>query len=47
MSVLPEAFYVSQAGDIRLRNSSIQLSDMHGFLIKNFSSYVGDNGKFF
>ncbi|GAA5100860.1 autotransporter outer membrane beta-barrel domain-containing protein [Bartonella acomydis] len=42
---LPEAFDVFQGGDIQLRNSSLQLSDMHGFWIKNSSGDVDDQGK--
>ncbi|EJF75952.1 hypothetical protein MCO_01711, partial [Bartonella sp. DB5-6] len=42
---LPKAFEVSQGGNVYLRDNSIQLTDMHGFLIENFSGYVDDNGK--
>ncbi|GAA5100861.1 autotransporter outer membrane beta-barrel domain-containing protein [Bartonella acomydis] len=43
--VVPEAFEVSQGGDVHLRNNSIQLKHMHGFLVKNFSGYADENGK--
>ncbi|GAA5109163.1 autotransporter outer membrane beta-barrel domain-containing protein [Bartonella jaculi] len=42
--VIPEAFEIYQAGDVHLRSSSLQLADMHGFLIKNFSGYLDANG---
>ncbi|MGF7158175.1 autotransporter outer membrane beta-barrel domain-containing protein [Bartonella heixiaziensis] len=42
---LPEAFDISQGGAVHLRNSSILLTDMHGFLITNFSGYAYKNGK--
>ncbi|EJF76004.1 autotransporter outer membrane beta-barrel domain-containing protein [Bartonella alsatica] len=42
---LPEAFEVEQAGNVHLRNNIIQLTDMHGFLIKNFSGFADANGK--
>ncbi|WP_208433450.1 autotransporter outer membrane beta-barrel domain-containing protein [Bartonella elizabethae] len=45
MGVLPEAFEVFQGGDVYLKNGFFQLNSMHAFLIKNFSGYVGDNGK--
>ncbi|WP_375669058.1 autotransporter outer membrane beta-barrel domain-containing protein [Bartonella sp. MR168JLCBS] len=45
MGVLPEAFEVFQGGDVHLKKNVIHLNNMHGFLIKNFSGYVDDNGK--
>ncbi|MET3590414.1 hypothetical protein ABID23_001523 [Bartonella silvatica] len=45
MGRLPEAFQVSQGGDVHLKRSTIQLKYMHGFLIKNFLGYVNENGK--
>ncbi|MCZ2159079.1 autotransporter outer membrane beta-barrel domain-containing protein, partial [Bartonella sp. 220] len=42
---LPEAFNVSQGGKVHLRNNSIQLTDMHGFLITNFSGLANKSGK--
>ncbi|WP_139412285.1 autotransporter outer membrane beta-barrel domain-containing protein [Bartonella mastomydis] len=45
MGVLPEAFEVFQGGGVHLKNGFFQLNSMHAFLIKNFSGYVGDNGK--
>ncbi|USP02027.1 autotransporter outer membrane beta-barrel domain-containing protein [Bartonella taylorii] len=44
-AMLPQAFEVFQASDVYLRGNSIQLTDMRGFLIKNFSGYADDNGK--
>ncbi|WP_175869017.1 autotransporter outer membrane beta-barrel domain-containing protein [Bartonella gabonensis] len=41
---LPEAFDISQGGFVQLNNSSIELSDMHGFLIKNASGNVHNKG---
>ncbi|WP_273723973.1 autotransporter outer membrane beta-barrel domain-containing protein, partial [Bartonella sp. AU18XJBT] len=41
----PEAFDVSQGSNIQLSNSSIELSDMHGFLVKNSSVDVNNKGK--
>ncbi|PIT69279.1 autotransporter outer membrane beta-barrel domain-containing protein [Bartonella tribocorum] len=40
-----EAFDISQGGDVHLRDSSVQLTDMNGFLIKNSSGYAYNNGK--
>ncbi|WP_409360957.1 autotransporter outer membrane beta-barrel domain-containing protein [Bartonella heixiaziensis] len=45
VAILPQAFEALQASDVHLRGNSIQLTDMHGFLIKNFSGYADDNGK--
>ncbi|WP_455479121.1 autotransporter outer membrane beta-barrel domain-containing protein [Bartonella sp. B23] len=45
MGVLPEAFEIFQGGDVHLKNSFIHLNNMYAFFIKNFSSYVDDNGK--
>ncbi|WP_208431427.1 autotransporter outer membrane beta-barrel domain-containing protein [Bartonella doshiae] len=45
IGALPEAFEVSQGGDVHLRNNSIQLTNMHGFFIENFSGYADENGK--
>ncbi|WP_375642336.1 MULTISPECIES: autotransporter outer membrane beta-barrel domain-containing protein [unclassified Bartonella] len=42
---LPEAFDIFQGGAVQLRNSSIVLNDMHGFLIKNFSAFVNSRGQ--
>ncbi|WP_375627318.1 autotransporter outer membrane beta-barrel domain-containing protein [Bartonella sp. PS17NMGDW] len=42
---LPEAFDISQGGAVHLRDSSILLTDMHGFLITNFLGYAYKNGK--
>ncbi|WP_409360959.1 autotransporter outer membrane beta-barrel domain-containing protein [Bartonella heixiaziensis] len=42
---LPEAFDISQGGAVHLRDSSILLTDMHGFLITNFLGYAYENGK--
>ncbi|WP_273719118.1 MULTISPECIES: autotransporter outer membrane beta-barrel domain-containing protein [Bartonella] len=42
---LPEAFDISQDGFVQLNNSSIELSDMHGFLVKNFSDDEDNKGK--
>ncbi|WP_455465743.1 autotransporter outer membrane beta-barrel domain-containing protein [Bartonella sp. B39] len=42
-STLPEAFEVFQGGSVHLKSSSVQLTDMHGFLIKNFSFYADFN----
>ncbi|WP_019220129.1 autotransporter outer membrane beta-barrel domain-containing protein [Bartonella florencae] len=44
-NIFPEAFEVSQGGNVHLRDSSFQLTDMHGFLIKHFSGYGYNNGK--
>ncbi|WP_455479122.1 autotransporter outer membrane beta-barrel domain-containing protein [Bartonella sp. B23] len=40
MVILPEAFEIFQGGNVHLKSSSVQLTDMHGFLIKNFSFYA-------
>ncbi|EJF97934.1 outer membrane autotransporter barrel domain-containing protein, partial [Bartonella vinsonii subsp. arupensis Pm136co] len=45
ITILPLAFEALQASDIHLKNSSVQLTDMYGFFIKNFSGYTDDNGK--
>ncbi|WP_142417043.1 autotransporter outer membrane beta-barrel domain-containing protein [Bartonella massiliensis] len=42
---LPEAFDISQGGFVQLNNSSIELSDMHGFLIKNASGNVHNKAR--
>ncbi|WP_375627320.1 autotransporter outer membrane beta-barrel domain-containing protein [Bartonella sp. PS17NMGDW] len=42
---LPEAFDIFQGGAVQLRNSSIVLNDMHGFLVKNFSAFVNSRGQ--
>ncbi len=42
---LPGAFDVFQGGNVHLRNNSLQLTDMHGFLIKNFSAFVNSRGQ--
>uniref|UniRef100_UPI0035D0B31B autotransporter outer membrane beta-barrel domain-containing protein n=1 Tax=Bartonella sp. CL434QHHD TaxID=3243529 RepID=UPI0035D0B31B len=42
---IPEAFDVSQGSNVQLSNSSIELSDMHGFLVKNSSVDVNDKEK--
>ncbi|CAK02069.1 autotransporter outer membrane beta-barrel domain-containing protein [Bartonella tribocorum] len=42
---LPEAFDISQDGFVQLNNSSIELSDMHGFLVKNFSDEEDNKGR--
>ncbi|WP_375685355.1 autotransporter outer membrane beta-barrel domain-containing protein, partial [Bartonella sp. TT110JLCBS] len=42
---IPEAFDVSQGSHVQLNNSSIELSDMHGFLVKNSSVDVNDKEK--
>ncbi len=42
---LSEAFEVSQGGDVYFSSSALQLTDMHGFLIENFTSFGDDNGK--
>ncbi|WP_406604546.1 autotransporter outer membrane beta-barrel domain-containing protein [Bartonella gliris] len=44
-SLLPKAFEVFQGGDVHLRGDSIQLTDMHGFLITNFSGFIDERGK--
>ncbi len=41
---LPEAFDISQGGDVHLRDNSIQLTDMHGFFIENFTSFGDGSG---
>ncbi|WP_051018489.1 autotransporter, partial [Bartonella queenslandensis] len=41
----PEAFDISQGGNVHLRGDSIQLNDMHGFLITNFAGYADGSGK--
>ncbi|WP_375621646.1 MULTISPECIES: autotransporter outer membrane beta-barrel domain-containing protein, partial [unclassified Bartonella] len=41
----PRAFDISQGGDVHLRGDSIQLTDMHGFLITNFAGYADAEGK--
>lgn len=41
----PEAFQISQGGDVHLRDDSIQLVDMHGFFIQNSSGYAYESGK--
>ncbi|WP_375644080.1 MULTISPECIES: autotransporter outer membrane beta-barrel domain-containing protein [unclassified Bartonella] len=41
----PGAFEVFQGGDVHLRDNTIQLTDMHAFLIKNFSGFADDKGK--
>ncbi|WP_375703796.1 autotransporter outer membrane beta-barrel domain-containing protein, partial [Bartonella sp. AD13SXNS] len=41
---LPEAFDISHDGFVQLHNSSIELSDMHGFLVKNFSDDEDNKG---
>ncbi|WP_342753038.1 autotransporter outer membrane beta-barrel domain-containing protein [Bartonella sp. ML69XJBT] len=42
---LPAAFDIFQGSHVHLRGDSIQLIDMHGFLITNFSGYAYKNGK--
>ncbi|MBB4076801.1 outer membrane autotransporter protein [Bartonella fuyuanensis] len=42
---LPEVFDASQGSNIQLNNSSIEISDMHGFLVNNSSVDVNDKGK--
>ncbi|WP_375614147.1 autotransporter outer membrane beta-barrel domain-containing protein, partial [Bartonella sp. AC151YNML] len=41
----PGAFDISQGGNVHLRGDSIQLTDMHGFLITNFAGYADAEGK--
>ncbi|WP_273789419.1 autotransporter outer membrane beta-barrel domain-containing protein [Bartonella sp. ML70XJBT] len=42
---LPEAFDISQGGFVQLNNSSMELSDMHGFLVKISSGNVNNKGR--
>ncbi|GAA4665246.1 autotransporter outer membrane beta-barrel domain-containing protein [Bartonella pachyuromydis] len=42
---LPVAFDISQGSHVYLRDDTIQLTDMHGFLITNFSGYAYENGE--
>ncbi|WP_273758649.1 autotransporter outer membrane beta-barrel domain-containing protein [Bartonella sp. AU55XJBT] len=42
---LPEAFDISQGGFVQLNNSSIELSDMHGFLVKSSSGNVNNKAR--
>ncbi|WP_208433451.1 autotransporter outer membrane beta-barrel domain-containing protein [Bartonella elizabethae] len=42
---LPEAFDISQGGFVQLNNSSIELSDMHGFLVKSSSGNVNNEAR--
>ncbi|WP_208441813.1 autotransporter outer membrane beta-barrel domain-containing protein [Bartonella raoultii] len=42
---LPEAFDISQGGFVQLNNSSIELSDMHGFLVKSSSENVNNKAR--
>ncbi|WP_208436389.1 autotransporter outer membrane beta-barrel domain-containing protein [Bartonella vinsonii] len=39
-SIIPEAFEMFQVGNVHLRDNTLQLTDMHGFLIKNYSGYA-------
>ncbi|WP_375677084.1 MULTISPECIES: autotransporter outer membrane beta-barrel domain-containing protein [unclassified Bartonella] len=39
------AFEVSQGSDVQLSGGSVELTGMHGFLIKNLTGYTDDNGK--
>ncbi|WP_336294569.1 autotransporter outer membrane beta-barrel domain-containing protein [Bartonella sp. CB169] len=43
--VLPEAFEVWQSGNVHLRDNTVKLTDMHGFIITNFSAFVNSRGK--
>ncbi|QEE09647.1 autotransporter outer membrane beta-barrel domain-containing protein [Bartonella kosoyi] len=42
---LPEAFDISQGGFVQLNNSSMELSDMHGFLVKSSSGNVNNEAR--
>ncbi|MCZ2159309.1 autotransporter outer membrane beta-barrel domain-containing protein, partial [Bartonella sp. 220] len=39
------AFEMFQGGSVHLRDNTLQLTDMHGFLIKNYSGYAYANGQ--
>ncbi|WP_208438154.1 autotransporter outer membrane beta-barrel domain-containing protein [Bartonella taylorii] len=45
VDTLSAAFKIFQGGEVTLGYSTIQLTDMHGFLITNFSGYADDNDK--
>ncbi|WP_254493905.1 autotransporter outer membrane beta-barrel domain-containing protein [Bartonella sp. B1099] len=42
---LPEAFNISQGGFVQLNNSSMELSDMHGFWVKSSSGNVNNEDR--
>ncbi|MET3560525.1 hypothetical protein ABID39_001226, partial [Bartonella japonica] len=45
-STLSEAFEVLQGGNVHLKASSLQLTDMNGFLVENFSVFLNSKGQF-